>query len=83
MYCHGASESVLYTEVSFIQSVLYQRFQCSHKLESCAVEPLIEDTHNKDSFQCTNQSSGNALIDNLSIMDKMPVLEVPLYCIPV
>ena len=30
MYCHyvGVSESVLYTEVSFIQSVLYQRFHC-------------------------------------------------------
>ena len=27
MYCQvGASESVLYTEVSFIQSVLYQRY---------------------------------------------------------
>ena len=28
MYCHNASESVLYTKVAFIQSVLYQRFHC-------------------------------------------------------
>ena len=27
--CRCASESVLYTDVSFIQSVLYQRFHCS------------------------------------------------------
>ena len=37
MYCHyivGASESVLYIEVSFIQSVLYQRFHCMCAIES-------------------------------------------------
>ena len=38
----GALESVLYTEVSFIQSVLYQRFHCMYVL-----------AHFDNAFHCT------------------------------
>ena len=63
-------------EEEFGQLTLYVCEYSSSR--GATVEPLIKDTLNKghlcikDTFQCTNLYSGNALKeDNLSIMDKM------------